>query len=266
MLTTSLKISDDIDLEIDLLHVMMATSPKRKKVFGPLTMPYYMLSYVFQAEYHIYGENWDDIIREREAVLLHQGETIKTTYHHEQPAKAIQIVFRLIGKTINSESIFPRFIKLTDNRNIMEISLKRCLHAYESQHFDLAKEEFLTIILELLKINAKHKIDKYSSHVQHAIEYINKHFLGQPARETIAKFCQLNPMYLSTLFRKETGQSMKEYINRQRILHAKELISDTDHTISEIADTLSMDIFSFSRLFKKLAGISPSSYSKIYRL
>jgi len=66
---------------------------------------------------------------------------------------------------------------------------------------------------------------------------------------------------LAKLYKKRTGITLKTYINEYRIEKAKELLRTGDKTISEVAESVDFDNFSyFSALFKKITGVSPSVY------
>ena len=74
---------------------------------------------------------------------------------------------------------------------------------------------------------------------------------------------EMNASYLSTLFSKETGFSVSEYIRRQKISVAKYLLRYKEYSCSEIAEYLGFSGEShFSALFAKQEGISPKEYRK----
>ncbi|ACT04458.1 AraC family transcriptional regulator [Paenibacillus sp. JDR-2] len=67
--------------------------------------------------------------------------------------------------------------------------------------------------------------------------------------------------YLSSFFKKATGQTIVEYIAKIRLLEAKRLLAETDLTVAHIAGAVgySNDI-GFIRFFKKYEGITPGQY------
>ena len=83
------------------------------------------------------------------------------------------------------------------------------------------------------------------------------------SRETIASHVYVHPDYLTKLFRKETGMSVSEYLLKQRIQLANELLTKTDMPIGEIAAKVGFGSFYyFSRLFKKVMNMNPQEYRK----
>lgn len=75
-----------------------------------------------------------------------------------------------------------------------------------------------------------------------------------------------NATYFSTLFKKETGQNFMDYLTELRISKAKELLCGEELSVQDVAEQVGYrDLKYFSRLFKKLTGVSPSDYKKLYK-
>ena len=74
------------------------------------------------------------------------------------------------------------------------------------------------------------------------------------------KVC-LSTNYFGDLIKKETGKSAQEYIQCATMARAKELLTDTDETISEIAYELGFNYpHHLSRVFRKVTGLTPNEY------
>ena len=68
--------------------------------------------------------------------------------------------------------------------------------------------------------------------------------------------------YFSVRFRELVGVTPHKYLTSLRIGKAQELLATTEHTVSEIADSVGLDPVNFARLFKKETGESPMAYRK----
>jgi len=84
---------------------------------------------------------------------------------------------------------------------------------------------------------------------------------GLPTVQYIAHSLNLSPMYLSNLLKSLTGLTTQQHIHEKLIERAKEKLSTTDLTVSEIAFQLGFEHSqSFSKLFKIKTNISPLEF------
>lgn len=131
-----------------------------------------------------------------------------------------------------------------------------------SYYFDIPRSnEWVKIRLPLL---ANQKSATKSPYVMQALAYIQENFRERITVDEIAKQILINPTYLSGLFHKEVGQPMISYINFCRINLAKQLLFESDQTITSIAAYVGFyDSSHFLKVFKKMVGISPKEYRRI---
>lgn len=77
----------------------------------------------------------------------------------------------------------------------------------------------------------------------------------------IADMFHYNPLYLGRLFKKETGSSITDFINAQRLNYAAQLLRETGYSILSVAGRTGFNnVTYFNRLFKHSYGISPKDY------
>lgn len=77
----------------------------------------------------------------------------------------------------------------------------------------------------------------------------------------IAEGVFLSPTYVSLLFKQETGETLFEYLTKVRIEKAKELLRDPRNKFYEVCHAVGyVDPSHFSKLFKKMTGLTPSAY------
>jgi two-component system, response regulator YesN len=117
--------------------------------------------------------------------------------------------------------------------------------------------------LDYCKAVKKLSLKNFNYLTQKAIEYIRKNLDGELSLEAISKAIDVNPHVLSRQFKKETGQNITEYINMQRINEAVYIMENQDISITDVAYMVGFnDINYFSKVFKKLKGMTPSEYRK----
>lgn len=101
--------------------------------------------------------------------------------------------------------------------------------------------------------------------IRTAYLYVEENYSKPIRLEDVAEQVELNPVYFSNVFKKETGQNFTDYLTDYRLKMAKELLQNTNDSINEIAEKVGyQDTRYFSKLFKKNVGIKPSEYRKIY--
>jgi len=107
----------------------------------------------------------------------------------------------------------------------------------------------------------KHSLKDYSPVVQKAVILIDSDLSANLTLSTLAESQSISPGYLSTVFKKETGKTVSEYIRDKRIKHAAHLLTTTHLQIQTIALHCGiMDVQYFSKIFKKHTGKTPREY------
>ncbi|MDF2537633.1 MAG: hypothetical protein K0S76_654 [Herbinix sp.] len=100
--------------------------------------------------------------------------------------------------------------------------------------------------------------------VNRIINYLNENYEQKISLEQIAHNMYLSPVYISKIFKEETGESPINYLIKIRLEKAKEiLLNESSGSIKSIANLVGYDdVYHFSKLFKKYYGISPLYYKK----
>ena len=97
--------------------------------------------------------------------------------------------------------------------------------------------------------------------VEQAMSFIQEHLQSKLSRQEVAEQVHLNPEYLSKLFRKEMGLSLKDYILTEKMKQAASLLTDSNLPIGLIASKVGFDNFShFSRTFQNYYKMPPKDY------
>ncbi|MUT68246.1 response regulator [Paenibacillus sp. NEAU-GSW1] len=97
--------------------------------------------------------------------------------------------------------------------------------------------------------------------IQKICSYIEEHIAEDLSLVRLADVISFNPSYLSRLFKQEQGVNLSEYIEETRIRKAKELLGMEEIKVAEVGARIGYESpQSFTRLFKKLTGITPQEY------
>ncbi|MFW6211410.1 MAG: helix-turn-helix domain-containing protein [Spirochaetota bacterium] len=94
-----------------------------------------------------------------------------------------------------------------------------------------------------------------------ARSYVRLHASEKVALSDVADAVGLSPAYLSRLFKEEMGITFVSYLARVRVEAAKGLLKNATLGLAEVATTVGFaDQSHFTRVFKRVAGISPARY------
>ncbi len=104
----------------------------------------------------------------------------------------------------------------------------------------------------------------YKNHiVVNVKKYIIEHIEEKLTLNNVAEVFNISPNYLSILFSKNNDVGFSDFINQSKIEAAKKMLEDGDLKIYEVSDILGFEsAFYFSRVFKKITGLSPRDYVK----
>jgi AraC-like DNA-binding protein len=104
---------------------------------------------------------------------------------------------------------------------------------------------------------------KYLNNLRHARRFIDLHYEMPVTIEQASRQAALSPYHFIRVFRLAYKQTPHQYLMTRRIQKAKELLRTTDLPITEICAAVGFQsLGSFSALFRKVAGLSPSAYRK----
>ena len=107
----------------------------------------------------------------------------------------------------------------------------------------------------------KHSMKDYSPPVRKAVILIESDISADLSLSSIASAQGVSPGYLSTVFKRETGKTITEFIAEKRIKHAAHLLRTTHLQIQTVALHCGiMDVQYFSKIFKRMTGKTPKKF------
>jgi AraC-like DNA-binding protein len=119
-------------------------------------------------------------------------------------------------------------------------------------------DEMFVAYCQLVK---KFSHNNYSHLIQQTIIHIDANLDGDLRLEELAKKLNVNGSYLSSLFKKEMGQTLTDYITAKRMTLAMKLLGTTQMQIQMVAQSCGiLDVNYFTKKFKKATGRTPKEY------
>ncbi len=174
--------------------------------------------------------------------------TVNEALHlSEEEEKTIEVIIQNIQKEINSRlDQFSQDVIVSN----LELLLSYCNRFYSRQF--LTRKMATNDLLTKFEI----KLDHYFS---------DNSNLVLPTVEKLATELNVSSPYLSDMLRNITGQNTQQHIHEKLIEKAKEILTTTNLTVSEIAYQLGFEYpQSFSKLFKSKTNLTPSAYRLSY--
>ena len=119
-------------------------------------------------------------------------------------------------------------------------------------------DEMLGTYCRLVK---KHALARYSAPVRKTLACIDADLTGDLSLSSLAGTQNISSGYLSTLFKKEVGQTLTDYVNSRRVEQAAAMLRSGTLQVQTVAQYCGIpDVNYFSKLFKRYTGVSPKEF------
>lgn len=151
----------------------------------------------------------------------------------------------------------------SDNRMMV---LFKLLFRVLERNYTIGNFIYISQVLSLIlsEVYFRERVDESSTqdrHVTMVIRYMYQHLRENLTLEEISEEVQLSKSYLNAVFKAQTGKSPVEFFIHLKMQEACKLLKSTDYYIYEVSSELGYtDQYYFSRIFKKVVGVSPKDY------
>lgn len=194
--------------------------------------------------------------------------------HTEDSLNAQPLEYIVLGiegiELATSENSNGRFCIL-DHFESVEVSscLRNILREMEQKNTgyeDICQAYMEILIIRLMRntamtVQAEPQVISGNRQCANVKRYIDLHFKESLTLEQLSEEAHMNKYYLSHVFKREYGVSPINYMISRRIDESKYLLTETDLSLSHIAQLLGFSSLSyFSQVFRKTQGISPMEF------
>lgn len=236
----------------------------------------YYIIYVVSGKGYVYNQNEKITITPGQLVFMNLNDPYKYLAHKKDPWEILWVHFGGKETDLYYQMITGkrRFIfNLTDFSRIPG-SLNDLYNLYEQKDpfLEIKTSCVITNLLTELYIESMKenmgvkKLDyEYPDPVKTIINFIEQNYFREITLEELSSITFLSTYYLIRLFKKYTGYTPGEYINKFRLDFSKKLLLEPELTIEQIALNLGFNTHSyFSKMFKKSTKLTPEQFRKNY--
>lgn len=125
--------------------------------------------------------------------------------------------------------------------------------------------DLLTLLMESSWHREAHTNAPKKMDISSVKSFLDEHYKEKLSLEAVASHFFIDKHYLARLFKEQYGVTLVTYLQQVRITHAKRMLRFTDKSIEEIGLECGIgDLNYFSRVFKKLEGVSPSEFRRMW--
>lgn len=232
----------------------------------------YQLLYIAAGKAHFYFDGKEQIITAGHMVLYRPKEPQKYDYYREDQTEVYWVHFT--GGDVKN---ILRSYGLTDDKKVfycgsgldyqnlfrtMINELQMCKEKY-SEMLEMYLRQIFIMLQRYFANAARTEPIRVIEEIDKATKYFNEHYNEDINIEEYTQKNYLSISWFIRAFKQCTGSTPMQYILSKRISNAETLLLDHSYNITEISQIVGYDNpLYFSRIFKKIKGLSPSEYRK----
>ena len=236
---------------------------EHKNVF-PLTtdrIPYMDLTYCLDGSMH-YIYNGEHVFLSKGDAILFPQNSVRTRIESEGYALYFSLNIHFHDEFVPKVSGYLPNSLRSDTAIILE-SMKNSFYSVSNEKIQKCCSLFWYLYYQLVET----AVNNENPHIKHIKQYVAKLLSENITLEDIAENIHLTPQYCCSLFTKQMGQTLFDFITCQRIEYAKGIIVTSDASLTDIAGRCGFSDYNyFSRVFKRITGIPASKYRALNKI
>lgn len=239
--------------------------------FGPAIRPHYLFHFVLNGSGKYYVDNKVYNVKKGQGFLITPGVTTYYEADEENPWEYCWIGFDGldVNTILKNCGLDDKSLIFTDkSKGKLQESLINLINTYEhgyGNEYTILGQLYLSFsyMYNLPYIN---KTFHNETHLQKALTYIHNNYTYDIRITDIANYVGINRSYLFKIFKSSKYMSPLQYLTNYRLNMAKQLLIESDLSITEILYSCGFkNPSSFYKHFKKNMNITPSQYRESFR-
>lgn len=255
--------------EISIVSAGHIFAHQGRRIYRPDGRSDFLLFYVAKGSEHFFIENEAIACEgafvffkpyEKQIHIQKEKGTSEFYYIHFNAPKDFDL-FGFDSSVIYSAKPSTKIVDLFEEI-ICELQSKQ--PAYEK--ICISKFFNILALLERTRTKSVSPLGQYTDKISFVIQKMNMEYEKNLTLDDYATMCNMSKFHFLRIFKNITGNSPIEYRNNIRLEHAKELLSDTDYSVSQIGRKIGYESnVYFCDVFKSQVGLSPTQYRKSTR-
>lgn len=235
----------------------------------PHTHHFTELFYIIDGKGSFIVQNEEIPVKKNDLIIINPTVEHTEKSNSEDSLQYIALGIEGIAFSLPEDESIGLFTYQGDQEEIL-FYLEKLLHEVKmtDEHVDLVCRSIIEILIVNVKRQKSLNVESHKSEDLKQSVALAKHFIKHNYREPItlddlAEVSHVNKYYLAHLFKEQVGVSPIEYLNKERIEAAKNLLETTNFSITQISESTGFSSQSFfSQAFKRETGLTPSTYRK----
>ena len=183
------------------------------------------------------------------------------------------LAYMYVSNNADLEAIIPRIIELivvisraavdagADINDIFHLNQNFLAHIQEFKTIEDLSAWVSSLLHRFISDTFDFADIKHADVVYKTMEYIKQNYNTKLTLDQISEVTHLSKTYLSSIFKKETGQSISSYINMIRVDKSKGMLLESNLNIIDIANASGFEDQSYyTKVFKNHVGITPKKF------
>jgi AraC-like DNA-binding protein len=216
-----------------------------------------------RAQYTINGKDYET--RAGDLICLNNGDIQKGITFSDNLMHCFSLYFNLRNAEDKEIPLpFPVLNHIGNQKYLEELFHELVYTWFDRRDGYKLKSEALTMLIlhHIFELTAdSHEFRTYDFRINKITRYIADNYMKRITVKKMADLVGLNEIYLGTLFKKETGLTVSQYLIKTRIRNAEYLLRSGECNVGEAAYLCGFsDIAHFYKNFKAITGMAPSLF------